>query len=136
MEINELDKKIIENVRNKIVVSNLEKEENMRISKKKAIISIAAVIMIFISGSFVTVNAATEGKLVENVKGLINVTFNESKYKKVESKKGVDEQGNEYTECVIESLDGDAEYVIRNMDTEYDVDYEIKEDGNLYLEIK
>lgn len=35
MENNKLNKKIIENVRNRVVVSNLESEENMKISKRK-----------------------------------------------------------------------------------------------------
>lgn len=35
MENNELNNKILKNVRNKIVVSNLEKEYAMKISKRK-----------------------------------------------------------------------------------------------------
>ena len=71
MEDKELNERIIKNVRNRIVVSNLESEERMKISKKKQIISIAAVCLILLTGSFATVNAATDGKLVENVKDTI-----------------------------------------------------------------
>lgn len=71
MENKGLNEKIINNVRNRIVVSNLESEERMKISKKKQIISIAAVCMILLTGSFVTVNAATDGKLVDSVKHTI-----------------------------------------------------------------
>ena len=62
MENNELNNKILKNVRNKIVVSNLEKEYAMKISKRKQIISLCATTIILLSGSFLTVNAATEGK--------------------------------------------------------------------------
>ena len=34
---NELNKKIVESVRNRIVISNLESEENMKINKRKQI---------------------------------------------------------------------------------------------------
>ena len=71
MENNELNEKVIKNVRNRIAVSNLESEEKMKISKRKQILSIAAICMILLTGSFVTVNAATDGKLVENVKDTI-----------------------------------------------------------------
>ena len=35
---NELNKKIVESVRNRIVISNLESEENMKINKRKQIV--------------------------------------------------------------------------------------------------
>ncbi len=71
MEDNKLSEKIINNVRNRIVVSNLESEEKMKISKKKQVISIAMICLILLTGSFVTVNAATDGKLVKDVKDTI-----------------------------------------------------------------
>ena len=68
MENNELNNKILKNVRNKIVVSNLEKEEAMKISKRKQAISLCATVIILLSGSFLTVNAATDGKIAEGIK--------------------------------------------------------------------
>ena len=76
MENNELNKKIINKVRNKIVVSNLEKEEIMKINKKQRIISVTVVLMLFVSGSFISVNAATNGKLAESVGEFINIKIN------------------------------------------------------------
>ena len=35
---NELNKKIVESVRNRIVISNLESEENMKINKRSRIL--------------------------------------------------------------------------------------------------
>ena len=38
MENNELNKKVLEKVRSRIVISNLESEENMKLNKKKQLI--------------------------------------------------------------------------------------------------
>ena len=75
MENNSLNKKIIEQVKNRIVIYNLESEENMKINKKKQILSIAAVAVIMLTGGFFTVNAATNGELAENIKDTIKVVF-------------------------------------------------------------
>ena len=75
MENNELNNKIIEKVRDKIVISNLESEENMRLKRKKQVLSLVAVLIIMLTGSFMTVNATTNGELVEKVKDTIKVIF-------------------------------------------------------------
>ncbi len=72
---NNLNKKIIERVRNRIVISNLEGEEKMKLNKKKQIISIAAVAVIMLAGGFFTVNAATNGELANNIKNTIKVVL-------------------------------------------------------------
>lgn len=109
----------------------------MRISKRKTVISLVAVVMIFISGSFVTVNAATEGKLIEDIKDLITVTYNEEKYEKKDVKKGIDENGNEYIECELRSKDGTEEIVIMEMQVpEHKTTYNITEDGVLETTIE
>ena len=72
---NNLNKKIIERVRNRIVISNLESEEKMKLNKKKQIISIAAVAVIMLAGGFFTVNAATNGELANNIKNTIKVVL-------------------------------------------------------------
>ena len=72
---NNLNKKIIERVRNRIVISNLESEEKMKLNKKKQIISIAAVAVIMLTGGFFTVNAATNGELANNIKNTIKVVL-------------------------------------------------------------
>ena len=65
---NELNNRIIKNVRNRIVVSNLESEEKMRIERKKQVISLTMVVVLFLTGGFMTVNATTDGQLTENIK--------------------------------------------------------------------
>lgn len=109
MRNDEFNKKIIENVKNRIVVSNLESEEKMKISKKKQIISIAAMAVIMVTGSFFTVNAATDGELVKKIKEKINITI-------------VNEDGTE------ETLEDANIYVTDN--NEYVVEYLIKDDSN------
>ena len=109
MRNDEFNKKIIENVKNRIVVSNLESEDHMKISKKKQIISIAAMAIIMVTGSFFTVNAATNGELVKKIKEKINITI-------------VNEDGTE------ETLEDANIYVTDN--NEYVVEYLIKDDSN------
>lgn len=84
MENNELNKRIIENVRNRVVISNLESEENMKLNKRKQILSLVAVMIIMLTGSFVTVNAATDGELAEKVKDTIQVIFTDKDGKQEE----------------------------------------------------
>lgn len=85
MENNELNKRIIENVRNRVVISNLESEENMKINKRKQILSIAIVMCVMLTGSF-TVNAATNGELAEKVKDTVRVIFTDKDGKQEEVK--------------------------------------------------
>lgn len=96
MENNELNNKILKNVRNKIVVSNLESEENMKLNIKKQIISICAVVLVATSGGFFTVNAATNGKLVQDIKEFVTVTIvkQDGTTESVEGKTQTDEYGN------------------------------------------
>ena len=83
---NELNKKIVENVRNRVVISNLESEEKMKINKRKQLVSLAAVMLIMLTGSFITVNAATNGELAEKVKDTIQVIFTDKDGKQEEVK--------------------------------------------------
>ena len=113
MENNELNNKILKNVRNKIVVSNLEKEYAMKISKRKQIISLCATTIILLSGSFLTVNAATEGKLVEDIKEkykeIITIDYDKSKYKLTEMKEEKMSNGDNTVTYTLMSEDGDEQ---------------------------
>lgn len=84
MENNELNKKIFENVRNRIVVSNLESEENMKLNKRKQVLSLVAVMILMLTGSFITVNAATNGELANKVKDTVKVIFTDKDGKQQE----------------------------------------------------
>lgn len=109
MRNEKLNKRIIENVKNRIVVSNLESEEYMKLNKRKQIISVAAMMIVMITCSFFTVNAATDGELVKKIKEKINITI-------------VNEDGTE------ETLE-DANIYVTD-DNEYVVEYLIKDDSN------
>ncbi len=84
MENKELNERIIENIRNRVVISNLESEENMKLNKRKQILSIVAVMIVMLTGSFFTVNAATNGELAEKVKDTIQVIFTDKDGKQEE----------------------------------------------------
>ena len=94
MENNELNNRILKNVRNRIVVSNLEKEEAMKIENRRKVISLCATVVLLLSGSFLTVNAATDGKLAEDIKEkykeIINIDYDQSEYKFVDMEEGKD----------------------------------------------
>ena len=75
MENNELSKKIIENVRNRVVISNLESEENMKLNKRKQVLSLITVMLVLLTGSFITVNATSNGEVVDQIKDKIKVIF-------------------------------------------------------------
>lgn len=96
MENHELNNKILRNVRNKIVVSNLEREENMKINQRKQVVSVLTATLIVLSGGFLTVNAATDGKLVEDIKQkyeeMIVVKLDNDNY---QITKETDHEGNE-----------------------------------------
>lgn len=120
MERNELNKKVIEKVRNRVVVSNLESEENMKLNKRKQILSLAAVMTIMLTGSFITVNAATNGELTEKVKDTIQVIFTDKNGKQEEVKGNTYTDSNNHTikEYKIEK-DG-AEHILKVDKTELD----------------
>lgn len=97
MENNELNKRIIENVRNRVVISNLESEGNMKINKRKQVLSLVVVMVIMLTGSFITVNAATNGELVEKVKDTIQVIFVDKDGKQEEVKGTTYTDSNNHT---------------------------------------
>lgn len=129
MENRELSNKILKNVRNKIVVSNLEREENMRISKRKQAISVFTAMIIVLSGGFLTVNAATDGKLVEDIKQkyeeMIVVKIDKDNYK-VTSEKS--ENGEEYITYTVQ-VDDYEEY-------QYEINKNVLEEEKLQTVIE
>lgn len=121
---NELNKKIVESVRNRIVISNLESEENMKINKRKQIVSLVAVMLIMLTGSFITVNAATNGELAEKAKDTIQVIFTDKDGKQEEVK------GTTYTDSNNHTIE---KYHIEKYGTEHiiEVDKSNLNDQNL-----
>ena len=117
---NELNNKILKNVRSKIVVSSLESEERMKISRRNKIVSICAALMIVVSGGLFTVNAATDGKVAEEIKKFITVNYDQSKYKVVTENQTEYIDGDEYVRYQLESLDGTEEVEILTNKSELD----------------
>lgn len=106
---NELNNKILKNVRSKIVVSSLESEERMKISKRNKVISICAALMIVVSGGLFTVNAATDGKVAEEIKKFITIDYDQSKYKVVTENQTEVIDGDECVRYELQSIDGQEE---------------------------
>ena len=94
---NELNKKIVESVRNRVVISNLESEENMKINKRKQIVSLVVVMLIMLTGSFITVNATTNGELAEKAKDTIQFIFTDKDGKQEEVKGTTYTDSNNHT---------------------------------------
>lgn len=112
MENKELNSRILKNVRSKIVVSALEREESMKIEKRKQVISLCVAIMIIFSGGLLTVNAATNGKVMEEIKNFIQIDYDQSKYKITSEQEKIDNLGDEHVTYTLESNDGQQEYMI------------------------
>lgn len=66
-----LDEKILKNFKESIAMSNFEEEFFMKKVLKKQIATISVLAVVLFSGGFLTVNAATDGKIVEDIKTTI-----------------------------------------------------------------
>lgn len=103
MENDEFNDRIVKKVRSRIVMSNLESEENMRLSRKIKVLSLVAVVFSVLTGGFVTVNAVTDGELVNKVIDTVNVIFiKEGKEEKVEGHSYKDSNNNEIVRYNVE----------------------------------
>lgn len=92
---NKLNNEILNNVRNRIVVSNLESEEKMKINKRKQVLSIVAVAVIMLTGGFFTVDAATDNSLSNAIKDTIKVIFvKDNAEKEIEGTTYTDSKGD------------------------------------------
>ncbi len=137
MENNELKKYILKNVKSKIVISNLESEESMKINMKKQVFAVLAVIMLVLVGGFFSVNAATDGKLIENIKEVIKVTMikDDGVVVQLDGKEYTDSNGDNWVHYENENTQIDVnkkEIDVNNLSletqiTEYEVSTEIKE---------
>lgn len=96
-----LDERILKNFRENMAISNLKEEFKMKRIMKKQIWMFSIVAVVFVSGSFLTVNAATGGEVINHIK--------EALMGKVEEKTGIDVKEDSFT---VE-------------------DYETDEDGNV-----
>jgi len=72
MNNSELNSRVLEKVKTRIAVSNLEMEEKRMISRRKRVISFVTVFMLIFAGSFITVNAMTNNGLVNAIKSIFN----------------------------------------------------------------
>lgn len=64
---NDFNNKVLDNVREKIAVSNLEREYNMKMQSKRKVISISMAVILVLLGGFVAVDAASNGEISEKI---------------------------------------------------------------------
>ena len=144
MENKEWNDRILKNVRSKIVVSNLEKEEKMKLNQRKHAISLCAIVVVLLSGSFLTVNAATDGKLAEKLQEYTGIlTFNDvdNTYTIKNIEEGVDPtEGNIITYTLVSEEDSaqiDGVIYADNLEEEnLEFKQEIIEDDELKMTIE
>ena len=73
--MSELSERILKKFRDNITISNLKEECIMKKNIRKQVLLGTMLGTLILSGSFITVNAATNGQLVENIKDTIKVVF-------------------------------------------------------------
>lgn len=98
----------------------------MKFNKRKQVLSLLAVMIIILTGGFITVDAATNGELSEKVKDTIQVIFTDKSGKQEEVK------GTTYTDSNNHTIE---KYQIERdgMEHTLEVDKTILEDSNLTL---
>ena len=75
---------ILKNVKEKITISNLEEEYKMKINQKRKIIGLVAAIILLFTGSFFTVDAASNGEITKTIKEKVKSMVEEQINKEVE----------------------------------------------------
>lgn len=79
MNNNELNNRVIENLRSRIAISKFEMEEKQMIIKRKRIICFVTIFVVIFTSGLVTVNAMTNNGLVNAIKSIFdkeNITAN------------------------------------------------------------
>lgn len=69
--MSDLENRMVRRFQNSVAISQMKEEYRMKKVNAKNIMVVSLVGMLCVLGSFVTVNAATDGKLAENVKHMI-----------------------------------------------------------------
>lgn len=141
MENRKLNEKIIENVRNRVVMSNLESEEIMKANIKKQILSVLIITLVVLTGGVATVNAATNGELVNKVVDTVRVIFIKDGQKQdVEGYIYTDPNNNTIEKYSLGKNGEDYEFTLEvNKNTLEDNDYIIEniiEDDEVKITIK
>lgn len=81
----DLEEKILKNFKTSVAISNLEEEVLMKKIFKKQIITLSILVVVLFSGGLLTVNAATDGKVVEDIKETIYNMLKDNSNVKVDS---------------------------------------------------
>ena len=69
--MSDLENRMVRKFQNNVAISQMKEEYRMKRANAKNIMVVSMLGILCVLGSFVTVNAATDGKLAENVKHMI-----------------------------------------------------------------
>lgn len=95
--MSELSKKVLKEFKDNITISNLKEECIMKRNIRKHVLLGTMLVTLILSGSFITVNAATNGQLVENIKDTIKVVFvSNGQEEEIDGKFYTDENGESW----------------------------------------
>lgn len=131
MNNNELNNRVIENLKSRIAISKFEMEEKQMIIKRKRIICFVTIFVVIFTSGLVTVNAMTNNGLVNAIKSIFdkeNITVNYGERVHPVTKKKIKHSGVD-----LKGEIGDSVTVIESgevVEAEFDVVY-----GN-YIKVK
>lgn len=140
MENSEFNGRIVESVKNRIVMSNLEREEKIKLTRRKKVLSLVGVMLVVLTGGFATVNAVTNGELVNKVLDTVNVMFIKDGNEKNLGGYSYTDPNNH--EIVKYELEEDGSYFELEIDktaleeNEFNMESVIDEDGDYVINIK
>ena len=92
--MSELSERVLKEFKDNITISKLKEECIMQRKTRKQVLFGTILCTLMLSGSFITVNAATNGQLVENIKDTIKVVFvKDGNEQEIDGKIHTDENG-------------------------------------------
>ena len=92
--MSELSERVLKKFKDNVTISNLKEECIMKRKTKKQVLLGTMLCTLMLSGSFITVNAATSGQLVEDIKDTIKVVFvKDGNEEEIDGKIHTDENG-------------------------------------------
>ena len=126
--MSELRERILKGFKDNITISNLKEECIMKRNTRKQVLLGIMITTLILSGSFITVNASTNGQLGENIKDTIKVIF--IKDNNEEEIKGKEYKNKDGENCITFEKDIDGSKI------QLDINKDELDKQNMELETK
>ncbi len=130
--MSDLENRMVRKFQNNVAISQMKEEYRMKRANAKNIMVVSMVGILCVLGSFVTVNAATDGKLAENVKHMIYKVYSGENL-------GVTvEIFSSDPDLEVKTYDVDASNILNEngLIEEGTYQYDTNEDGTITLKLK